>query len=447
VYQPRLLRKGIKELYFELIMGKIILMVAYAVSPTRGSEYSAAWNYINEMSKENTLFVLYGASGEHMGDIKEMEEWLITNKIVNVTFLPILPNRLTIKLNYLNRRGFFSYSFYFAFRNWHWQVYNIAKELIKTEKFDLIHNFNPTGYREPGYLYLLDIPYLWGPIGGAQNRPSQLFKMLTVKNKILFTLRNWVNTYQFNSSLRLRKAVYSTDLLLCSTIENKILFEDKFNKSTIYIPENAISKSISVATKRIIALKKGGVCNIIWIGSIDLRKSLNLLIEALGKIEVENWHLHVIGNGPLKTSMQKLAHINQIDSRITWHGQIPRADVLSLLQIGHLHLITSLGEGTPTTIWETMVNGIPTITLNHCGMKDIVCEKCGVKIDIESVEQVVTDLAFVISGLIQDPAKINDLSAGVLECAKSHTWSIRSHLFTDYYNLAIENWKQKREKK
>ena len=428
-------------------MGKNILVVAYALSPTRGSEYSAAWNYVNEMSKNNTLVVLYGVSGEQMGDVNEMELWLTANKITNVSFLPILPDSLTLKLNYLNIKGIFSYSFYFAFRNWHRQVFKVAQELIKTEKFDLVHNFNPTGYREPGYLWRLNIPYLWGPIGGAQNRPSQLFTMLTLSNKILFTLRNWINSFQFNTSLRLRNAVSSTDLLLCSTIENKILFENKFKKVITYIPENAITKSMSVTTERIIDLKSVDVCNIIWIGSIDLRKSLNLLIEALALIELKNWHLHVIGNGPLKQSMQDLALKNKIESNITWHGQIPRIDVLNLLQLGHLHVITSLGEGTPTTIWETMANGIPTITLNHCGMKDVICEKCGVKINIETVEQVKSDLASAITDLIQNPAKINNLSAGVLECAKFHTWGKRGQIFNEYYELAIENWKQKREPK
>jgi glycosyltransferase involved in cell wall biosynthesis len=379
-----------------------------------------------------------------MGDINEMEAWLTSNIITNVTFLPILPNSLTLKLNYLNRKGIFSYSFYFAFRNWHRQVFKVAQELIKTEKFDLVHNFNPTGYREPGYLWRLNIPYLWGPIGGVQNRPSQLFSMLTMSSKILFTIRNRINTYQFNTSGRLKKAVNAASLLLCSTTENKNLFEQKFDTTVIYVPENAITKSMSVTTERSTDLNSGDVYNILWIGSIDLRKSLNLLIEALAMIEAKNWHLHVIGNGPLKQSMQDLTKVNNIESNITWYGHIPRAEVINLLQIGHLHVITSLGEGTPTTIWETMANGIPTISLNHCGMKDVICERCGVKINIESVQQVKTDLAFAISDLIQNPIKINNLSAGVLECAKSHTWSKRRHLFNGFYDLAIENWKHKR---
>ncbi len=428
-------------------MGKKILVSAYAISPTRGSEYSSAWNYINEMSKDNTLVVLYGVSGNHMGDVKEMETWLKSSSIPNVRFMPVLPNAITAKLNILNVKGIFHYAFYFAYRFWQLQVYDVAKKLIENEHFDLVHFLNPTGYREPGYLWKLKIPYIWGPIGGAQNRPTQLFKSLSVTNRFFFTIRNWVNTIQFNSNSRLKRAINATDLLLCSTIENKILFENKFNKSTTYIPENAINNSAGVYSYRTITLKGGDLCNILWIGSIDARKSLNFLIEALGNIKIKNWHLHVLGSGSFKPAMQKLAEKNQINGKISWHGHIPRSEVFNLLQLGHLHVITSLGEGTPTIIWEAMANGIPTISLDHCGMKDVICEKCGVKIDINSVEQVINDLTVVISDLIEHPEKINKLSIGVHECAKLHTWEHRRQLFNGYYDLAIENWKQKNAKK
>lgn len=426
-------------------MRKNILVVAYTISPIRGSEYSVAWNYINEMSKDNDLVVLYGAAGNHMGDFDEIESWLLNNSILNVRFVPINPNGFTLLLNYLNRKGIFPYIFYLAYNCWHRQVYKKAKELITNENFDLVHFLNPIGYREPGYLWKLGFPYIWGPIGGIPNRPEHLFEDLTLKNRTLFTVRNWVNAIQFKYNRRLKKALSATDLLLTATTENQVLIKKEYKKESIYLPENAIIESKAIT--RIINIKEGDVYNIAWIGSIDSRKSLNFLIEALGKVQIGNWHLHVIGEGSLKLAMQYLAEEMLISDKITWHGHIQRSEVFEILNSTHLHVITSLGEGNPTTIWEAMDRGIPTISLNHCGMKDVICERCGVKVDIESVHQIKTDLAYTISDLILNPTKINNLSAGVLECAKSHNWVKRRQLFNGYYELAIENWKQKRAHK
>lgn len=426
-------------------MRKNILVLAYAISPFRGSEYSVAWNYINEMSKDNNLVVLYGAAGNHMGDFEEIESWLLTNSILNVRFVPVYPNAFTLKLNYLNRKGILPYVFYLAYNFWHRQVYKTAKQLIENEHFDLIHFLNPIGYREPGHLWKLGLPYIWGPIGGVPNRPKQLFKDLTFKNRILFTVRNWANSIQFKYNKRLKKALDSTDLLLTATTENQFLIQKEYKIESIYLPENAIIESKAIP--RVINIKEGDICNIAWIGSIDSRKSLNFLIEALGKVQIGNWHLHIIGEGSLKQSMQQLAVKMLISNKITWYGHIQRSEVFEILSSTHLHIITSLGEGNPTTIWEAMDRGIPTLSLDHCGMKDVICERCGVKINVGSVQQVKTDLSNAISDLIQNPTKINNLSAGVLECAKSHTWNKRRQLFNGYYDLAIKNWKQKSEHK
>ena len=134
-----------------------ILVLAYTVSPIRGSEYSVGWNYIREMSLAHNLFVLYGCAGQHMGNIDEV----IFNDecaIKNVTWIPILPNFLAKLLNFPNRRGYFIYSFYAAYNIWHRQVYRVAKNIVEDRRIDLIHYLCPIGYREPGYLWKIDKP-------------------------------------------------------------------------------------------------------------------------------------------------------------------------------------------------------------------------------------------------------------------------------------------------
>lgn len=426
-------------------MGKKILVVAYAVSPSRGSEYSVAWNYINEMSKDNQLVVLYGASGDHMGDINEMENWLSSNLIPNVRFVPVLPSGLTIKLNFLNRKGIFPYSFYLALKFWQKQVYLEAEKIIKAEKFDLIHNLNPIGYREPGYLWKLKLPYLWGPIGGIPNWPSQLFTDVSLKNKVFFTIRNWINTIQFKFNNRLKKALKNSDLILTATSENGEALEKEYNVKSINIPENGIITSHLENLARNVNFKEDEVLNIVWIGRIDQRKSINFLIEALIRIKHKKWHLHIVGEGYFKEKMQSRAIEMGIDNKLTWHGHIDRLKVLELFKSMHLHVITSLSEATTTVLFESMTNNIPTITLNHCGMKDVICDCCGIKIDTYSVEQVKQDMAFAIAHVIENPYKINELSNGVSKCKELFTWDRRRFLFNNYYEVAIKNWQNNKE--
>ena len=57
--------------------------------------------------------------------------------------------------------------FYKYYKEWQWKTYVIAKEIIQQHHIDIVHQLNMIGFREPGYLWKLGIPYLWGPIGGS----------------------------------------------------------------------------------------------------------------------------------------------------------------------------------------------------------------------------------------------------------------------------------------
>jgi len=418
---------------------KKILVYAYAISPTRGSEYSVAWNYVSEMSKENELVVLYGTSGEHMGDIAELESYLIENPIPNTKFIAIKPNKLSTLLNSLNRMGIFPYTFYFAYRVWQKQVYRIAKKIVIKEQFDLIHYLGPIGYRTPGYLWKINLPYMWGPIGGTNNVSLKLMGALSVIGKLKFGFRSIINSYQLRFNRLIKKAIIRTDILLTATtnVQKDILYY--YNKYSIYYPENSI---INTGKCNIIKFKESKL-KLIWIGNIIEGKALIILLRSLVKIRNRSAiELHVVGDGPLRRKLQKYSEINDLQNCIIWHGAVQRGQVFNLLNDVHLNIVTSVSEGNPTTIWEAMSQGVPTMSLDHCGMHDTICDKCGIKIPILSLDQVINDIAINIEGFLGDRGELIRLSNGVYVCAKDYTYGKRKLFFEDMYDLAILNWKK-----
>lgn len=75
------------------------------------------------------------------------------------------------------------------------------------------------------------------------------------------------------------------------------------------------------------------------------------------------------------------------------------------------------------------------MSFDHCGMHDIICERCGVKIPILSYEQCVSDLAKNIDYLLEHPEKFEQLAYGVLECAKNILGMIENSF---YRNVMIK---------
>lgn len=423
---------------------KNILVLAYAISPHRGSEYSVAWNYVTAMSRYHRLTVLYGTSGDHMGDTSEMERYARVHPLPNVRFVAVAPSRNAERLNALNKRGIFVYSFYLAYRLWHKSVYRVAQELVQAEHFDLVHYVGPIGYREPGYLWKLDLPYLWGPIGGTCNPSFRLFGATTSFPgfcKLLF--RSVANVLQLHFDQRIRHALRRSDELLTATTANRDNIRRIHNIDSVWLPENGIKRQV---VRPDAAKYANETLHFIWVGRIDANKALIVLLKALQSLDSDSIIVvHIVGDGPLRKRMQDYAERNGIGHLIEWHGKIPRNKVLELLQKCHLHIISSLSEGNPTTIWEAMSCGVPTMSLDHCGMHDVICERCGIKIPVHSYGQMVRDMGAQLQQVIRNPLILKSLSDGVLQCIPGFRWENRIELFNELYDRVIEKHELRRK--
>lgn len=397
---------------------RIIVLITYDISPYRGSEASVSWNYVSNMGEYHKVIVLYGRGKD------EIEKYLESHQMPNVRF---------INIPYVSLQGsglLLDIKYNLNYRRWHYQTYLKAKELVNTEHVDIIHYLNPIGFKEPGYCWMIkDIPYVWGPIQGVENRPLALFPALSSKGKINALVRRVVHNGMLWCLPRVRKALKRADAVFAATPNTVKQLKCIHHKDAIYLPENGILKM-----ERTESITMNDTLNLIWVGSIDERKALGILISALGRVKNNNWHLNVLGEGPLRGKCEELAYELGISERITFHGKVDRAQVQLVFAQSHVHVISSLGEGNPTVLWEAFSKAIPTLTLDHCGMAGVVSSECGIKIPIRSYQQVLNDMAFAIDDLMEYPEKITRLSQGTIECAKKFMWKNRIALYDKIYD-------------
>jgi glycosyltransferase involved in cell wall biosynthesis len=420
-----------------------ILISAYALSPYKGSEFSVGWNTITQLARFHTIWVLYGASDNHMGDTGSLKNYLKNHSVAGVTFIKVEPTTLAKRINSLNKFGL-SWFFYFAFYLWQKRAYLKAKELVDSVDIDVVHQLNPIGFREPGFLWKLNKPFVWGPIGGTHFVKLRLFKKNSYKAKLKFLIKNKLTEFQLKFSRRVSLAMHRADAVIASTgIDKEQIFEF-FNKESYHFPENGIVKEPYLnATKFPIK----GQLQLVWSGSIEHRKNLEMCLIAVSKIKSKNWKLNILGIGPLITKMQNLAEALAIGENIIWHGHLERREAIQIMADSHLHLITSVNEANSTVLFEAMTYGVPTLTLDHCGMADVVCDKCGIKIEIDSYREIINSIVFHLNQVLENPSILADLSKGTVECAKNYTWNKRLTKLNEIYCKAIENWNFKQGKK
>lgn len=401
-----------------------VALIAYDISPYRGSEAAVSWNFVTAMSRYISLIVY------HAGDQQGIDRYTASTPIHNVewVYIPTPPIAHLAGL----RRDYYYMKYY---RRWHRTVTDRIRERVAAGDVDLIHYLNPIGFKEPGWSWKIsDVPYLWGPIVAVENRPLSLFRAFTTKEKLAAIVRRIVHNSLFVLHPRVRRALSRCDTVFAATPNSRRMLKRYYGIDAAYLPENGIPVMERTTP---VSLRSGEQLQIIWVGKVDeSRKAIVILLDALLKTTTRRWHLHVVGDGDISDKVKR--RIAPVGQQITWHGKVSRADVQTLFMNAHLHVISSLGEATTTVIWEAMSKAIPTMTLDHCGMAGVVCDRCGIKIPIGSYTRVTDRMAHEIDGLITNPERVRTLSEGVLECSRKFMWCNRANLFLDTYKRMLK---------
>ncbi|PHI31818.1 glycosyltransferase family 4 protein [Budvicia aquatica] len=158
------------------------------------------------------------------------------------------------------------------------------------------------------------------------------------------------------------------------------------------------------------------------------------LFYALSELNQLNWHLSLVGKGPLLPSMMQLASDLGISARITFLGE--RSDVSSLLDNSDIFLLISNWEGFPRSILEAMRSGLPVIASDVGGVSESVIHgETGYLVDRKSIEQI----KHAINSLILDKKLSSDLGAkGALKFAKDFTFDSMYKKTLSVYNALIK---------
>lgn len=397
-----------------------ILINCYACSPYKGSEPGMGWNFVKSLCRLHELYII--TESKFQQDLNRyFEEHPEEKPFYHFYFIE--------KKRHKKLRKIWPPSYYWFYKAWQKKALILAQTLDLKENFDVIHQLNMVGYREPGYLYKIKKPLVWGPMGGFNITPWRLLPSMGIYGTLFYGFRNLINLYQMHFSKRVTKAISHSKTVICATNDDANTIKKLWNKTGIVIPEVGF---IPIIQPTNIAYRTGNL-KICWSGLHIPRKSLNLLLEALAICPLNNKiELHVIGEGVCTTKWKKLSTKLKL-TNIHWHGWIIKDKALQIMQKSHLFVITSLSDATSTVLLEALSLGLPVITLNHLGFSNVVTNDCGIKIDIISKQQIVKDLSNSIENLYYNETERIRLAQGALQRSADFTWEEKAAQISSIY--------------
>lgn len=417
-----------------------------------GSEQGMGWNWIVNLARYCELYVI--SEGEYRSQVEAASTWDSGDASVNeygltreqcqhlhFFWIPIGGDDpdLCIRVRRMCwNQG--DWRFYIYYKTWQQQVADKALEICQKEHIDVLHQLNMIGFREPGFLWQVSkktgIPFVWGPIDAKEGFPVNYAQEATIQTKAFLWLKNKITQWQLAHDKRVREAAQTASVVVSSTSNSVRAFRKYQHMETVLLNETGCHlHDIPITDK-----SKKARFDLLWVGKLDFRKQLGLALRIMAAWKCPNAYLHVVGGSleeeePYKQKARKLG----IEKQIVWHEKVPHKTVQVLMRQSDVMLFTSVAEGTPHVVLESIANNLPVVCFDTCGHGDSVNEKVGVKIPLSTPRQSVRDFAEALERLYANRSLLSEMVRNCRARQMELSWDNKIREMIGLYEQAISS--------
>ena len=411
-----------------------VLVSAFAFSPVRGSEAAVGWNIALRLAEQFDVVLLHGDVRADRRSEREVAHYLKEHSVPEGMIIQYVPpsraNAFLEKLHTLPGCWMF---YYLAYKLWQQKALKKARSLHREIHFDICHQLTYIGYREPGYLWKLGIPFVWGPVSGAENIPSTFYRSFGNLEFFRPLSRDLGNIIQKAFPGRIKMAAKAATKVFAVSHSEKDLFK-RWGVAAECLLETGTTPSrlARVRARDTTPLK------IAWSGLFTPRKALPILFQSLSKVNKDDWRLTIIGDGPSRNIWSMLAkELGLADVNIKWLGALARDQAIQAMSECDVLAHTGIREGTPHVVLEALSLGMPVICHDAGGMSTAITDRCGVKVPLVDPQSSIKGFLAAIQAFVNEINLLETLSRGALDRSDDLSWNAIASKIGDTYKSVV----------
>lgn len=202
--------------------------------------------------------------------------------------------------------------------------------------------------------------------------------------------------------------------------------------------KNLCFLEIAFKDKSFQIIKKSYNSNLLYIGTIEHRKGIHLLIEALKEIK-EDYHLNLIGEfnsqDPYYLMLKSKVKELRLEGRVNFCGRVSDEEMNEQLKKSSIFVFPSLHEGYGMVIIEAMSYGLPVIAFNNSAIPFVIKDKHnGLLVENENINE----LTEKIRQILIDKELHKNLSDNALSTFKNtRKYNALNEDIESFYNQII----------
>ncbi len=402
-----------------------ILLSAYACEPDSGSEPGVGWNQARQASRFNEVWVL-----TRRNNAEAIRKELSHSPLPHAHWCYYdLPRWL-----YFWKKGQRGVQLYYYL--WQLGAYFTAKRLHTKIGFDLVHHVTFANYWMPSLLGLLPVPFLWGPVGGAESVSRSFLGDFSKRGKTYEMLRHLAR-WRGEHDLLVRLTAKRACIALATTPEAA------HRLARLGCRDVRLLAAIGISEKEIAELGqhplRAGPVRFASVGRLLDFKGYHLSLPAFAKARAalpasSYWF---IGDGPARERLAKLARKLKVAGSVRFWGTLPRSLVLKKLAECDILVHPSLHESGGCVCLEAMAAGRSVVCLDQGGPAMLVADGTGIKLAAASPGQVIENLTQAMLRLAKSPRLRQELSVAARRRVQNlFAWGKRGEVLERLYREA-----------
>lgn len=384
-----------------------ILFSAFACISGRGSEPGVGWHWALTSARQgHEVWVITRSMGKEANEAAVQSEGL---KHLHFIYYD-LPGGLQTKLN-----------MHLSYELWQFGAYLRARDLARETKFDLVQHVTFASVRQPSFMGLLGIPFIFGPIGGGDMIPPKLLKSFSGSTRRWEQLRIAINAFvRFDPLMHLTFA--TAEKILVTTPDTLAVVPRRYHCKARVQPTIGI-ESVSASVPCRPSRKP---FKILYAGLLLYLKGVHLALKAFQQVleSMPDARFTVVGKGRDGTMLRQLACDLGIENSIDWVPWIERNQLFELYADHDVFLFPSLRDSGGLVVLEALSMGVPVVCLDLGGPAIAVDSTCGLKASarLKREDEVVLALKEHLLTLGRDEVLRGTLAQGALRRASQCTW-------------------------
>lgn len=384
-----------------------LLLSAYACDPGGVSEAAYGWGWATHLADRHIR--VHVLTAERHREVVESE--LRERPRANLTFSFVEPKVPGVP-NTIGGRHYFA---------WQFAAVKVARALHRRKAFDLAHHVTYGSVHVPSQLWRLNIPVVFGPVGGGQTSPQPMLPYFgeAERSEILRTMLTEALPFSPLHRIWMRKmACVFTVNRETSLLVGQMGRRDALAALDVGLP----SSSYADRPRRFDASRTS---RFFWAGRLLPRKALPLALNAFQRVTVPAT-LTIAGVGLPPEEVHRMIADRRLQDRVKWVGHLSCDDMRKHYLTHDAFLFTSLRDTCGVQLLEAMALGLPVITLDHQGGALLVPPTAGFKVPVSTPDATADAIASAITRFAAlSLAERNHMSQSALEKAKTLSW--RAH--------------------